>query len=156
MSRAAARVQDAIHELDRALSAYLDEEENHGVPRAVSADSALGAMDPALVRLLLEHLPTLAEPWRVVDMRDGEPTKLVRDGYGGEAIATVTRRSQGKRARPRWAAFVGVHLVSPCDGDGADVVVGMPIDWSTCEEAQAACDSHLRHEGVTVIDEVKP
>lgn len=147
--RAAARVEDALHELDVALRSYLDEEEKHGVPREVSAESVLGSMSPALVTLLLDHMPTMAHPWRVVDMRDGEPTKLVRDGYQGP-IATVSRKGQGKRARPRWVAFVGVSIVSPPAEDEAGDP--MPIDWSTLEEAQAACDAQLRSEGVTVLD----
>lgn len=150
MSKAAARVQDAIFKLHDALQGYLlEEEREHGVPRAVSAESALGAMPPALVTLLLDHMPTLAMPWHVTDMRDGEPTRLVRDGYR-DVIATVRRVGQGKRGRPRWTAFVGNELVSPPPTDeNGDA---MPIDWATCEEAQAACDARLRESGVTIVD----
>lgn len=148
-NKAAARVSDAIADLERALRAYLDQEEKHGVPRGASAESILGECSPWLVQTLLDHLPTLAHPWRVVDMRDGEPTKLVRDGYLG-VIATVRRQGQGKRARPRWVAFVGDSMVSPDPTDeNGDA---MPIDWSTAEEAQAACDALLRSDGVTVLD----
>lgn len=149
MSRAAARVNDAIIELERSLGAYLDEEEKHGVPRDVSAESALGSCSPWLVKTLLDNLPTLAHPWRVTDMRDGEPTRLVRDGWK-DVIATVRRVGQGKRARPRWVAFVGDEMVSPPDTDeNGDA---MPIDWSTMEEAQAACDRNLREGGVTIVE----
>lgn len=149
MSRAATRVYEAIAELEKALGAYLAEEEKHGVPSDASAESALGACSPWLVQTLLDNLPTLAHPWRVVDMRDGEPTKLVRDGYRG-VIATVRRVGQGKRGRPRWTAFVGDALISPPDVDeNGDA---MPIDWSTREEAQAACDANLRESGVTIVE----
>lgn len=150
MSRKAARVEDAIRELDTAILAYLVEEEQHGVPRSVSAESVLGAMSPVLVQLLLDHMPTLAHPWRVTDMRDGEPTKVVRDGYD-DVIASVSRKGYGKRARPRWVAFVGDSIVSPPDVDeNGDP---MPIDWSTLEEAQAACDTLLRRNGVVLVEE---
>ena len=149
MTRAATRVNDAIVELEKALGTYLAEEEAHGVPRDVSAESALGSCSPWLTKCLLDHLPTLALPWRVVDMRDGEPTKLVRDGYI-DVIASVRRVGQGKRARPRWVAFVGDSIVSPPDVDDEGNV--MPIDWSTMEEAQAACDAHLRRAGVTIVE----
>ena len=149
MSKAALRVQDAIHELEAALFAYCNEEEaKHGVPREVSAKSALGSCSSTLVSFLFDHLPTIAQPWRVVDMRDGEPTRLVREGYHG-VIATVKRVGQGKRGRPRWVAFVGADVVSPPEVDehgGA-----MPIDWSTMEDAQEAVDARLRSEGVTVM-----
>ena len=148
-NRKAAAVSDAIVNLERTLRAYLDQEAEHGVPREVSAESILGECSPWLTQTLLDSLPTLAHPWRVVDMRDGEPTKLVRDGYM-DTIATVRRVGQGKRGRPRWTAFVGNSLVSPPDVDkNGDA---MPIDWSTRDEAQAACDSQLRAEGVTVLD----
>lgn len=149
MSKTAAHVEDALIELDQALHKYLAEEERHGVPREVSARSVLGSMSPALVTLLLDHMPTLAMPWRTTDMRDGEPTRLVRDGYR-DVIATVKRAGQGKRARPRWTAFVGDEIVSPSptDDDGNP----MPIDWSTSEEAQAACDARLRESGVTIVE----
>jgi len=149
VTRKAARVQDAIAELEKALCAYLAEEETHGVPRDVSAESALGSCSPWLTKCLLDHLPTLALPWRVIDMRNGEPTKLVRDGYM-DVIASVRRVGQGKRARPRWTAFVGNSLVSPPDVDDEGNV--MPIDWSTMEEAQAACDAQLRRDGVTIVE----
>lgn len=149
MSRSATRVHDALCELEKALGAYLAEEEAHGVPRDVSAASALGSCSPWLTQCLLDSLPTLAHPWRVVDMRDGEPTKLVRDGYG-DVIAMVRRMGQGKRARPRWVAFVGDSIVSPPDVDDEGNV--MPIDWSTMEEAQAACDAQLRRDGVTIVE----
>lgn len=149
MTRAATRVNDAIAELEKALGTYLAEEEAHGVPRDVSAESALGSCSPWLTKCLLDHLPTLALPWRVVDMRDGEPTKLVRDGYI-DVIASVRRVGQGKRARPRWMAFVGNSLALPLDVD--DEGNAMPIDWSTMEEAQAACDAHLRRAGVTIVE----
>lgn len=152
MNLAAKRVQGAILELDGSIHAYIFEEEKLGVPRDVSAESVLGAMPPRLVQLLLDHMPTLAHPWRVTDMRDGEPTKVVRDGYDG-VIASVSRKGYGKRARPRWVAFVGDSIVSPPDVDeNGDP---MPIDWSTLEEAQAACDAQLRADGVTIV-EVKP
>lgn len=149
-NKAAARVSDAIGELDRALEAYLAQEEKHGVPSDVSAESILGECSPWLVQTLLDHLPTLAHPWRVVDMRDGEPTKLVRDGYR-DVIATVRRVGHGRRGRPRWTAFVGDSMVSPdpTDENGDS----MPIDWSTLEEAKSACDAQLRGSGVTVLDE---
>lgn len=152
MTAKAARVESLILELETALRAYLDAEEAHGVPREVSAESVLGIASPWLTQTLLDHLPTLAHPWRVVDMRNGEPTKIVRDGYM-DVIASVRRVGQGKRARPRWTAFVGNSLVSPPDVDDEGNV--MPIDWSTMEEAQAACDAQLRRDGVTIV-EVKP
>jgi hypothetical protein len=149
MSHAAKRVFLALHELDAALQAHIAEEAERHVPRDAAVDAALRTMRPGLVELLLEHMPTLAHPWRVVDMRDGEPTKLVRDGYRG-TIATVRRVGQGKRGRPRWTAFVGNEIVSPPDVDeNGDA---MPIDWSTREEAQAACDANLRDSGVTIVD----
>jgi hypothetical protein len=110
---------------------------------------ALSALPPDHVTMLLEHLPTTAGPWRVADMRDGEPTRLVRDGYT-DVIATVRRVGQGKRARPRWTAFVGNTIVSPeaLDRDGN----AMPIDWSTCEEAQRACDEQLLEQRVMFVE----
>lgn len=152
MTAKAARVESLILELETALRAYLDEEEKHGVPREISSESVLGIASPWLTQTLLDHLPTLAHPWRVIDMRNGEPTRLVRDGYM-DVIASVRRVWQGKRARPRWTAFVGNSLVSPPDVD--DEGNAMPIDWSTMEEAQAACDAQLRADGVTIV-EVKP
>jgi hypothetical protein len=150
VSKAAGRLSDAIIELDRALHIYIaEEEQKHGVPRAVSAESALASMSPALVTLLLDHMPTLAMPWRVTDMRDGEPTRLVRDGYR-DVIASVRRVSQGKRGCPRWTAFVGNEVISPPPID--DLGNAMPIDWSTCEEAQAACDANLRESGITIVE----
>jgi hypothetical protein len=110
---------------------------------------ALSMLPPDHVVLLLEYLPTTAGPWHVTDMRDGEPTRIVRDGYGGEPIATVRRVGQGKRARPRWSAWVGSAVVSPESHDAAGDA--MPIDWSTCEEAQAACDERLREQRVMFI-----
>lgn len=150
MSRRAAAVTDAIFALDRVLHAYLDEEHAHGVPREVSAESILGDMPTRLVHLLLECMPTIAGPWRITDMRDGEPTRMVRDGYQ-DRIAEVKRHGTGKRGRPRWTAFVGDSLVSPPDVDeNGDA---MPIDWSTLEEAQVACDEELRKSGVRLEDE---
>lgn len=150
MSRRAASVTDAVFALDGALEAYLTEEQAHGVPREVSAESILGDMPTHLVHLLLEHMPTIAGPWRVTDMRDGEPTRMVRDGYQ-DRIAEVKRCGTGKRARPRWAAFVGSALVSPPEVDeNGDT---MPIDWSTLEEAQDACDEELRKSGVRLEGE---
>lgn len=140
----------AYADLDRALEEYIAEVIDHHSPREVAADVALREMPPRLVRTLLDAMPTLAGPWRVTDMRDGEPTRLVRDGYM-DTIATVRRHGQGRRGRPRWTAYVGDDLVSPPDVDeNGDA---MPIDWSTCEEAQAACDHRLREGGV-LLEEV--
>ncbi len=73
----------------------------------------------------------------------------MRDGYR-DVIATVRRNGSGKRGRPRWTAFVGAELVSPpaVDENGD----AMPIDWSTRDEAQAACDARLRESGVTIVE----
>lgn len=141
MTRAGGRVEAAVLELEAALRAYLTEETPHGVPEDVSAESVLGIASPWLTRKLLDHLPTLAEPWRVVDMRDGEPTRLARSGYHGD-IATVRR--QGRRAPYRWAAWVGDGAVCPEDGEH--------IDWPSLDEAQAECDRVLRRDGVTIVD----
>lgn len=149
MTRLGAEVEDLLVRLDKALRAYLDEEQGHGVPREVSAESVLGVASPWLVRCLLDHLPTLAEPWRVTDMRDGEPTRLVRDGWQGP-IATVRRHGQGKRGRPRWTAHVGDTVVSPPETD--EHGDAMPIDWSTLAEAQAACDRQLVESGVVLVE----
>ncbi len=146
MSNLPGYVRRAICELERSLR---DCAREAGDSVAEAMESELSACSPWLTQTLLDYLPTLAHPWRVVDMRDGEPTKLVRDGYR-DVIATVRRVGQGKRGRPRWTAFVGNAIVSPPDVDeNGDA---MPIDWSTREEAQAACDAQLRESGVTIVE----
>ncbi|MCH9836150.1 hypothetical protein K0U83_10840 [bacterium] len=145
-------VRRAIHELERALHDRVHEEAASGVPADVVLSTELAQCSPWFTRTLLAHLPTLAEPWRIVDMRDGEPTKIVRDGCR-DVIASVRRVGQGKRGRPRWTAVVGDTVVSPPDVDERGDA--LPIDWSTREEAQAACDAQLRESGVVIVDEVQ-
>lgn len=139
-------------QLDQALRDYVAEETAHHVPRDVAIECALRGTPVTLVRALLDGLPTLAGPWRVTDMRDGEPTRLVRDGHRDEPIAVVRRQSQGKRARPRWIAFVGDAMVSPepAHDENGDA---MPIDWADSEFAQAACDTRLVEDGVMLCDD---
>lgn len=141
MSHLSDEVSRLLHELEQALRAHLDEEHAHGVPRDVAAETVLRSASPWLTRQL-DHLPTLASPWRVVDMRDGSPTKLVRDGWR-DTIATVREERQRKGRPPRWSAFVGGQLVCPPDDSEY-------VDWPTREAAQAACDAQLVESGVVL------
>jgi hypothetical protein len=133
------RVSEAIVELEAALRDYLDHEATeHGVPREVSAESILGEASSWLTKTLIDHLPTIAGPWRVVDMVDGVPTRLVRDGLHG-SIASVRR--VGRKVQ-RWTAWVGDAGVFPDDSEH--------VDWASQEEAQAACDARLKADGVVI------
>jgi hypothetical protein len=93
----------------------------------------------AVVRQLLESLPTLAYPWETREMRAGEPVSLRRLGWSGESIAKVRRRNG------RWYAWTGgVHVDSPDDAG-----------WPTRDAAMAAADERLIESGV-VFSEVTP
>jgi hypothetical protein len=113
-----------------------------GIAAAGDADAFLGEMPIRYVRLLLEHLPTLAGPWRVVDMRRGEATRMERIGWGGEPIAVVKRRGASS-----WSAFVGNALIEAPSSDESG-----SINWPTCDAARAACDEHMAREGVLLDD----
>lgn len=106
------------------------------------------------VKLLSAHMPVIASPWAVTDMRHGEPTRYARSScVDGATIACVRRVSQGKRARPRWSAIVGTTDVVSPEPDRDENGDLMPIDWSTVEEAQRACDARLREMSVRLESE---
>jgi hypothetical protein len=133
------RVYTAIGELERALFAYLADVEQ-AVPRAIAAKGVLSACSAQLTALLLDNLPEIAGPWRVVDMRDGEPIKIAR--YIGDGSAATVRRT-GRRDF-RWCAWAGLEVVAP---PGSEYV-----DWPTLDEAKAACDAALREHGVLLME----
>ena len=115
---------------------------DRGIATAGSADVFLATMPARWVRALLDHLPTLAGPWRVTDMRRGEVTQMERAGWGGEPIAVVKRRGISS-----WSAFVGNTLIEASESEEAG-----SINWPTCDAARAACDAHMAREGVLLDD----
>ena len=91
------------------------------------------------VRNLLDYLPTLAEPWEVVSMKNREVTRVERRGHG-DRIASVHKRGG------RWIAFVGSSIVE-CGDDS--------VGWPNIELAKDACDARLRESGVVLTEEAR-